>query len=127
MLLQTLRTRDFDELAQAFPQWDLRFRQLGRGPFRGQVQILQQGAIQVFLLGVNRMLHIEGWPRPIRAMDEAGEPRTFCRVAGSTGRRPGRVPALQPGEGGSPCRRLYAGVPEEPPVDFRSLSGSRRQ
>ena len=31
MLLQTLRTRDFDELAGAFPQWDLRFRQLGRG------------------------------------------------------------------------------------------------
>ena len=64
MLLQTLRTRDFDELAQAFPQWDLRFRQLGRGPFRGQVQFLQQGALQVFLLGVNRMLHIEGWPPP---------------------------------------------------------------
>jgi hypothetical protein len=31
VLLQTLRTRDFDELAQAFPQWDLRFRQLNRG------------------------------------------------------------------------------------------------
>ena len=46
VLLQTLRTRDFDQLAQAFPQWDLRFRQLGRGPFRGQLQFLQQGAIQ---------------------------------------------------------------------------------
>jgi hypothetical protein len=31
MLLQTLRTRDFDELAQAVPLWDLRFRQRGRG------------------------------------------------------------------------------------------------
>jgi hypothetical protein len=42
VLLQTLSTRDFDELAQAFPQWDLRFRQLGRGPFStsGSVQKL---------------------------------------------------------------------------------------
>ena len=37
MLLQTLRTCDFDELAGAFPLgWNLRFRQLGRGPFRGR-------------------------------------------------------------------------------------------
>jgi hypothetical protein len=49
VLLQTLRTYDFDELAQALPQWDLRFRQLGRGPFRGQLHFLQQGGIQVFL------------------------------------------------------------------------------
>jgi hypothetical protein len=40
MLLQTLRTCDLDELAQAFPQWDLRIRQLDRGPFRGQFQFL---------------------------------------------------------------------------------------
>lgn len=33
MLLQTLRTRDFDELAGAFRQWNLRFRQFGRVPF----------------------------------------------------------------------------------------------
>ena len=31
MLLQTLRTRDFDELAAAFPRWNLRFRQFGHG------------------------------------------------------------------------------------------------
>jgi hypothetical protein len=31
MRLQTLSTRDFDELAKAFPGWDLRFRQLVRG------------------------------------------------------------------------------------------------
>jgi hypothetical protein len=30
MLLQTLRTRDFEELAGAFPRWKLRFRQFGR-------------------------------------------------------------------------------------------------
>ena len=64
MLLQTLRTRDFDQLAQAFPQWDLRFRQLGRGPIRGHLHFLQRRGIQVFQLGVNRMVHIEGWPPP---------------------------------------------------------------
>jgi hypothetical protein len=42
MLLQTLRTGDFDELAGAFPGWDLRFRQLGRGPFRGRLPFLQR-------------------------------------------------------------------------------------
>jgi hypothetical protein len=29
MLLQTLRTRDPDELAQGFRRWEHRFRQLG--------------------------------------------------------------------------------------------------
>jgi AraC family ethanolamine operon transcriptional activator len=62
VLLQTLRTRDFDELAEAFPRWDLRFRQLGRGPFRGQLQFLELGGIQVFQVATNRMTHIEGWP-----------------------------------------------------------------
>jgi AraC family transcriptional regulator, ethanolamine operon transcriptional activator len=64
MLLQTLRTRDFDELAGAFPRWDLRFRQFGRGPFRGHVQFLQLGVIQVYRTAVNGMIHIEGWPPP---------------------------------------------------------------
>ena len=64
MLLQTLRTRDFDELVRAVPRWDLRLRQFSRGPFRGQLQFLQLGAIQVFRVAVNQMIHIEGWPPP---------------------------------------------------------------
>jgi AraC family ethanolamine operon transcriptional activator len=64
MLLQTLRTRDFDELAGAFPRWNLRFRQFGRGPYRGHAQFLQLGRIQVFRVAVNRMIHIEGWSPP---------------------------------------------------------------
>ena len=31
--LQTLTTCDFDELAGTFPRWELRSRQLSRGPF----------------------------------------------------------------------------------------------
>jgi AraC family ethanolamine operon transcriptional activator len=64
VLLQTLSTRDFDELATAFPRWDLRLRQLGRGPFRGRLQFLQLGGAQVFRVAVNRRIHIEGWPPP---------------------------------------------------------------
>src|SRR5262249_60636826 len=64
VLLQTLRTRDFDDLAEAFPRWDLRFRQLGRGPFRGRLQFLQWGGLQVFQVAVNRRVHVEGWPPP---------------------------------------------------------------
>jgi AraC family ethanolamine operon transcriptional activator len=62
VLLQTLSTRDFDELAEAFPRWDLRFRQLGRGPFRGRLHFLQLEGVQVFRLSVNRLIHVEGWP-----------------------------------------------------------------
>jgi len=76
MLLQTLRTRDFDELAAAFPRWNLRFRQFGRGPFRGQLQLLQLGGIQVFRVAVNRMIRIEGWPLPAALAAFPSWPRT---------------------------------------------------
>jgi hypothetical protein len=33
LVLQTLSTCDFDELAEAFLLWNLCFRQFGRGPF----------------------------------------------------------------------------------------------
>jgi AraC family ethanolamine operon transcriptional activator len=62
--VQTLRTQDFEELADALSRWDLRCRQLGRGPFRGQLQVLQLGGIQVFRVAVNRMIHLKGWPPP---------------------------------------------------------------
>src|SRR5260370_35678107 len=64
VLLQTLKTGDFDELAQAFHRWDLRIRQLGRGPFQGQLQFLQLHGIQVFRATVNRSVHVEGWAPP---------------------------------------------------------------
>ena len=54
MLQQTLRTRDFDELAGAFPRWVLCFQQFGRGPFRGQLQCLQQEGTLIFQLAANR-------------------------------------------------------------------------
>jgi len=45
MLLQALCTRDFDELAAAFPRWDHRFRQSGGGAFRGELKFLEFGGI----------------------------------------------------------------------------------
>ncbi len=64
MLLQTLRTRDFDELAEAFRRWDLRFRQLGGGSFRGELKFLQLGAIQILRASCNRRIHAQGSPPP---------------------------------------------------------------
>jgi AraC family transcriptional regulator, ethanolamine operon transcriptional activator len=64
VLLHTLSTCDFDELAQTFPRWDLRFRQFGRGAFRGELQFLELEGLQVFRVAVNRMVHVEGWPPP---------------------------------------------------------------
>jgi hypothetical protein len=59
-----LSTGEKAKAASGMPQWDLRFRQLGRGPFRGQLQFLHLGGIQVFRVAVNRMIHAEGWPPP---------------------------------------------------------------
>jgi AraC family ethanolamine operon transcriptional activator len=64
LLLQTLRTRDFDELAEGFPGWDHRFRQLGRGPFRGELKVLQLEAIQIVRASCNRRVHAQGSAPP---------------------------------------------------------------
>jgi AraC family ethanolamine operon transcriptional activator len=64
MLLQTLSTCDFDELAAAFPQWDLRFRQLDGGSFRGEIKFLQLDGIQVGWASCNRRIHAQGSPPP---------------------------------------------------------------
>jgi AraC family ethanolamine operon transcriptional activator len=60
MLLQTLRTRDPDELAAGFRRWDHRFRQFGGGPFRGELKLLQLGGIQILRASGNRRLQDQG-------------------------------------------------------------------
>jgi AraC family ethanolamine operon transcriptional activator len=64
VLVQTLSTRDFDELAEGFRRWDLRFRQLGGGPFRGELQFLQLGGIQILRASSNRRIYAQGSPPP---------------------------------------------------------------
>jgi AraC family ethanolamine operon transcriptional activator len=60
MLLQTLSTPDPDELAEGFRRWQLRFRQLGGGSFRGELKFLQLGAIQIIHASGNRRLQAQG-------------------------------------------------------------------
>jgi len=60
VLLQTLKTHDPDELAGAFPRWDLRLRQLGGGSFRGELQFLQLGGTQIICASGNRRLQAQG-------------------------------------------------------------------
>jgi AraC family ethanolamine operon transcriptional activator len=64
VLLQTLRTRDPDELAEGFRLWNHRFRQLSGGPFRGGLALLQLERIQIFRASCNRRLHAQGSPPP---------------------------------------------------------------
>jgi hypothetical protein len=66
MLLQKLSTRDFDELAAGFRRWDLRFRQLDGGPFRGELKSFQLGGIQIDWAACNRRLHARGSVPPGR-------------------------------------------------------------
>jgi hypothetical protein len=60
MLLQALRTRDPDKLAEGFPRWDLRARQLGGGPFRGGLEVLQLEKVQIVRASGDRRLQTQG-------------------------------------------------------------------
>ena len=64
MLLQTLSTRDPDELAEGFRRWELRFRQFGGGSFRGELKFLQLGGTQIIHASGNRRLHAQGFLPP---------------------------------------------------------------
>src|SRR5215472_7926578 len=60
VLLQTLRTRDPDELAEGFRGWELRLRQFGGGSFRGELKFLQLGRTQIIRASGNRRLQAQG-------------------------------------------------------------------
>ena len=64
MHLETLRTCDPDELAEGFRRWNLRFRQLGAGSFRGELKVLELGGIQIVRVSCNRRIHAQGSPPP---------------------------------------------------------------
>jgi AraC family ethanolamine operon transcriptional activator len=100
MLLQTLRTRDPDELAEGFRRWDLRFRQLGGGSFRGELQFLQLGGIQILRAAGTRRLQARGALPP----GSFGFAPVLPRNAGARwrGRRcqTGQVITIDPGQEG---------------------------
>jgi AraC family ethanolamine operon transcriptional activator len=100
MLLQTLRTRDPDELAAGFRRWELRFRQLGGGPFRGELEFLQLGGTQILRASGNRRLQAQGSLPP----GSFGFAPVLPRNAGAIwrGRRcqTGQVVTIDPGQDG---------------------------
>src|SRR5262245_23831730 len=60
----SLRTNDFDELAQGIPGWDAVFSQIGRGPFRGEFEYLKLGNINLCHIAGNREVLARGAHRP---------------------------------------------------------------
>jgi AraC family ethanolamine operon transcriptional activator len=98
MHLQTLRIRDLDELAEGFRPWELHFRHLGGGSFRGELKVLQVGRIQIVRTTGNRRLHAQGSAPP----GSFGFAPVLPRNAGSIwrGRRckTGQVVTLDPGQ-----------------------------
>jgi AraC family ethanolamine operon transcriptional activator len=53
---------DFDQLAQAFVHWDIRFQQFGPGPFRGALSIVQVDGVQLLRVTMNRTILASGVP-----------------------------------------------------------------
>src|SRR5262249_39074836 len=100
MPLQTLSTRDPDELAAGFRRWELRFRQLGGGSFRGELKFLQLGGMQIFHASGNRRLQALGSVPP----GSFGFAPVLPRNAGAIwrGRRceTGQVVTIDPGQEG---------------------------
>jgi hypothetical protein len=100
VLLRTLRTRDPDELAEGFRRWNLRFRQLGGGPFRGELQFLLLGRAQILRASGNCRLQAQGSLPP----GSFGFAPVLPRNAGALwrGRRcqTGQVVTIDPGQEG---------------------------
>ena len=100
MLLQTLSTRDPDELAEGFRRWELRFRQFGGGSFRGELKFVQLGGIQIIHASGNRRLQAQGSLPP----GSFGFAPVLPRNAGAIwrGRRckTGQVVTIDPGQEG---------------------------
>ncbi|HZY88105.1 MAG TPA: helix-turn-helix domain-containing protein [Gemmataceae bacterium] len=60
----SVRTVDFDELAQGIPGWDAVFSQVSPGPFRGEFDFLQLGAVAFCRIAANREILARGAHRP---------------------------------------------------------------
>jgi AraC family transcriptional regulator, ethanolamine operon transcriptional activator len=63
-LALSVRTADFDELAQGIPGWDVVFSQVSPGLFRGEFDFLQLGAVSFCRVAANRDILARGAHRP---------------------------------------------------------------
>jgi AraC family ethanolamine operon transcriptional activator len=94
----SLQTRDFDELALAFGNWDAAFRQLSRGAFEGSLHVLQVGGIQVIQVQANRVIQAQGVQREKRLLFAPVTPRNAGSLWKGQHLRPGQIRLMVPGE-----------------------------
>ena len=93
----SVRTEDFDEMAAAFPGWDMRLVQLGRGAFRGRVVVSQFGRFQLYEVEGNRAVQVRG-ERPVNAFEfSVVQDRNADAVWRGLRLRPGNVNIRPPG------------------------------
>ena len=95
-----LRIRDPDELAEGFRPWELRFRQLGGGSFRGQLRSLQLGRIQIVRASGNRRLHAQGSAPPGSFGFAPVLPKTEGAIWRGRRCKTGQVVTIDPGQEG---------------------------
>jgi len=98
VLLETLSTCDFDELAKGFHRWDHRFRQIGGGSFRGELKELEFGGIQIVRVSCNRRLHTQGSPPPGRFAFAPVLPKNEGALWRGRRCKTGQVVTLVPGQ-----------------------------
>lgn len=58
--IQRLQSQDFTEMEEALGGWNHRYRQIGRGAFRGRLLLTQVGAIGIFQNLWGRSIHYQG-------------------------------------------------------------------
>lgn len=63
-LLISQQTSDFDQLASGIPGWNTAFSQISKGPFRGQIELLNFDGFTICNIGANRQLLVRGEHRP---------------------------------------------------------------
>ena len=59
-LFSRVESRDFDEIALAMAGLDTDFRQMSRGAFRGEVELVSLGSLQVMRIAANQVIRARG-------------------------------------------------------------------
>src|SRR5438552_1753691 len=66
LLIHHLRAHDIDTMAAALQRWDHCWEQLSRGPFVGDIHVLQTQGLQLTKLTVNQVIQARGSQPPSR-------------------------------------------------------------
>jgi AraC family ethanolamine operon transcriptional activator len=93
-----LETRDFDEVARALRHWDLAIDQLGRGPFRGELDIIQAGGVEVLRLALNRVIQARGSLKPSHYAFSLVTPANGAATWRGCHQKAGQINIIRPGD-----------------------------